>query len=301
MAGPFAACLAVIGGCANPRGTAGTLSAIVPASSPAVSSAPASSPAVSSPAVSSPAVSSPAVSSPAVSSASGSTYIRDSTQISGAVTSASERELVVSYVGGVCDVSARGGAIESGSSITVHVWVTTRNAICTAQGFGRTATAQLSAPWGNRVVRDLTGATVPVVDGALLLRPSWLPDGYQADPIEVSASDGNVGVGQDWRPPLVTALSSAGISSCTAGTSAVGLRQGLGSAPLIDPLLPGSYALADGTRVSVYRDDQGELELHWTPPHHPNGWIVALQAFKQCEGDQPLSLDTMLKIANGLH
>jgi len=286
VVGLSAACLAVIGGCANPHGTASTLSTVVPASSPAVSGAPGSS---------------PAVSSPAVSTASGSTYIRDSTQISGAVTAASERELVVSYVGGVCDISARGEAIESGSSITVHVLVTTRNALCTAQGFGRTATAQLSAPWDNRVVRDLTGATVPVVDGALLLRPSWLPDGYQADPITVSESDGHVGVGQDWRPPLVSALSSVGISSCTAGTSAVGLGQGLGSAPLNDPLLPGSYSLADGTRVSVYRNDQGELVLYWTPPHHPKGWVVALQAFGQCEGDQPLSLDTMLKIANGLH
>jgi len=191
--------------------------------------------------------------------------------------------------------------MESGSSITVHVLVTTRNAMCPAVGVGRTATAELSAPWANRVVRDLTGATVPVVDGALLLRPSWLPDGYQADPIQVSEDDGHVGVGQDWRPPVVTARSSTGIGSCTAGTSAVGLGQGVGSAPAVATLLPGSYALADGTPVSVYRDDQGELVLNWTPPHHPTGWIVALQSFGQCTGDQPLSLDTLLKIANGLH
>ncbi len=207
---------------------------------------------------------------------------------------------MLSYVGGICDVSARGEASENGPSITVHVLITVLNGACTAQGFSRTVIARLSAPWDNRVVRDLTGATVPVVDGTLLMHPSWLPDGYQADPIEVSESDGKVGVGQEWRPPLVTSLSSAGISSCTAGTAAVGLGQGLGSAPLHEQLLSGSYALADGTPVSVYRDDQGELGLYWTPRDHPKGWIVALQGFGQCASDQPLSLDTMLKIANGL-
>ena len=116
---------------------------------------------------------------PAVSGAGTSTYIRDSTQISGAVTADSERQLLMTYTGGDCDISARAEAVENGPTITVRVFVTTRNGVCDAVGYIRTVVAQLSAPWGNRAVLDSTGATVPVIDGALLLRPSWLPDGYQ--------------------------------------------------------------------------------------------------------------------------
>ena len=84
IVGPFAAAagaLAFVSGCANPRGTASTLSQLRPVSSPAASS--------------------PAASSPVASSSSAaSTRIVDSTQINGAVTADSERELLVGYVGG---------------------------------------------------------------------------------------------------------------------------------------------------------------------------------------------------------
>jgi hypothetical protein len=246
--------VAFVGGCANPPGIATALSAIV---------------SVSSPAASTPAFSSPAVSS----SAAGSTHILDSTQVSGALAADSQRQLVISYVGGVCDVAARGEAIENGPSITVHVLVTVLNGACTAQGFDRTVTARLAAPWGDRVVRDVTGATVPVIDGVLLLRPSWLPDGYQGGPIYVSASDGNVAAGQEWALPMVPASPTVGVGSCTPSSAVVDLSQGygLGLPPSVKlPPVQGSHTLADGTAVTVYTD-QGELLLFWTPQRHPQG------------------------------
>jgi hypothetical protein len=303
VAGLYTASLAIMGGCANPHGTAIALSAVIPVSSPAAASSSTASSSTTSSAVSSSAVSSPAVSSSsAVSSPAGaSTTVHDSTQIYGAVTADSERQLVLTYLGGDCDSSAHGVARESGSVITVRVVVKTSNGLCDAVGYIRTAVAQLSAPWGNRAVRDTTGATVPVVDGALLLSPSWLPDGYQGGGLRAGASaDGQANVLQEWTPPDMTQTASPGVITCRPTTAGIVLTQGYGIGPT-SPLLTGEYALDDGTAVDVDRDDQGDFALYWPPPGHPKGWTVSLGSEQECTGFTPLSLDTLLKIASGLH
>jgi hypothetical protein len=227
-----------------------------------------------------------------------STYAHDSTQIYGAVTADSERQLVLTYLGGDCDVSARGEATEDGP-ITVQVVVKSSGGICSAVGYIRTVVVQLSAPWGNRAVLDRTGATVPVIDGALLLRPSWLPDGYQGGEISVEASeDGRASAEQEWGPPLVTATFVAGVQTCPP-TPGVTLVQGYGITA-VEPLLPGSYSLADGTPLTVTRDQLNDLALYWTSPGRPKGWTVAVQSTPEC-GNPSLSIDTLLKIANSLH
>ena len=230
-----------------------------------------------------------------------STRIVDSTNISGALTADSERQLVISYIGGACDASARGEAVENGPSITVHVLVTVLNGTCTAQGIGRTAVAPLSAPWGHRVVLDSMGTNVPVLDGALLLRPSWVPAGYQGSLVFVGGSDGAAGASQGWTPPDTTQTPSPGVTMCRPTTAAFTLWQGDNTMPPPYPLLPGAQTLANGTSVRVDRDDHGDLGLYWTPPGHPADWTVSLQSEPGCTGYQPLSLDTLLKIANGLH
>ena len=273
---PFVAGLTFIGGCANPRGAATALSAVIPVSSPAVSS----------PALASSAI----VSTP-----------RDSTQIYGAVTADSERQLVIYYLAGDCTVSARGEATETATSITVRVLVTTHDGVCSAVGYIRSAVVQLAAPWGNRAVLDPAGVTLPVVDGALVLRPSWLPDGYTGGTVFISGdSDSNVGVGQQWDPPDTTQTPSPGVIMCRPTTAGFTLGQGYDMMPPY-PLLPGGQTLANGTSVRVDGDDQGDLGLYWTPPGHPAGWTVSLQSEQGCTGYQPLPLDTLLRIANGLH
>ena len=138
MSAVSAGALALLGGCANPRGTANALSPVQPVSSAALTPGP-SSPVPSSSAPTSPAASTEEAShAPASSSASASTDVRDSTQIYGAVTAASERELVMTYLGGDCDVSARGKAAENSSTITVHLLVTSSNGMCSAVGYVRT-------------------------------------------------------------------------------------------------------------------------------------------------------------------
>jgi hypothetical protein len=230
-----------------------------------------------------------------------STYVRDSTQINGAVTADSERQLLVGYVGGDCDVSARAEATETATSITVHVRVKTSDGICSAVGYIHSAAAELAAPWGNRVVLDPTGATVPVVDGALVLRPSWLPDGYTGGAVDVGGdSDSNAGIFQEWDPADTTETPSPGVIMCRPTTAGVSLGQGYDTMPAY-PWLPGDQLLANGTSAKVDRDDQGDLGLYWTPPGHPAGWTISLQSEPGCTGYQPLSLDTLLKIANGLH
>jgi hypothetical protein len=182
----------------------------------------------------------------------------------------------------------------------VHVVVKTSNGICSAVGYIRSAVAQLSAPWGNRAVLDPTGATVPVVDGALVLHPSWLPDGYTGGAVVIGGdSDSNAGVGQEWDPADTTETPSPGVIMCRPTTAGVTLGQGYDTMPAY-PLLPGSQLLANGTSAKVERDDQGDLGLYWTPPGHPVGWTISLQSEPGCTGYQPLSLETLLKIANGL-
>jgi hypothetical protein len=269
-----AGALALVGGCANPRGTASALSPVAPVSSAAASSPPAS-------------------------SAPASTRIVDSTQINGAYTADSDLQLVINYVAGDCTVSARGVATETASSITVHVKETTRNAVCEAIGYIRNAVAPLSVPWGHRLVVDASGAVVPVVDGALLLSPSWLPGGYQGGQIVVGGAEGKVGEAQEWGPPAPGANSSAA-TTCAPSPAVVSLAQGDGDPPAY-PAPPGSQTLANGTLATVERDDRGDPILTWTPPDHPAGWKISLQSEPGCPGYQPLSLDTLLRIANSLH
>ena len=40
--------------------------------------------------------------------------------------------------------------------------------------------------------------------------------------------------------------------------------------------------------------------MFWPPPGHPKGWTVSLAVGARCNGYTPLSLDTLLKIANAL-
>lgn len=256
MAGLFVPCLAFIGGCANPRGTATALSGVVPVSSRAVASA------------------------AVPSSAGASTAVRDSTQIYGAVTADSERQLVLTYLGGDCDISARGAASESGSAITVRVMVKTSNGVCDTVGYIRTA-------------------TVPVIDGALLLRSSWLPDGYQGGTLTAgSSADGKAQALQEWTPPDTTETPSPGVIMCRATPAGVALAQGYGLTAY--PLFSGNQTLANGTPATVGLDDHGDFGLYWTPPGHPVGWTISLQAEPECTGYQPLSLDTLMRIANSL-
>src|ERR1019366_809554 len=256
VAGLFVPCLAFIGGCANPRGTATALSGVVPVSSRAVASA------------------------AVPSSAGASTAVRDSTQIYGAVTADSERQLVLTYLGGDCDISARGAASESGSAITVRVMVKTSNGVCDTVGYIRTA-------------------TVPVIDGALLLRSSWLPDGYQGGTLTAgSPADGKAQALQEWTPPDTTETPSPGVIMCRATPAGVALAQGYGLTAY--PLFSGNQTLPDGTPATVGLDDHGDFGLYWTPPGHPVGWTISLQAEPECTGYQPLSLDTLMRIANSL-
>jgi hypothetical protein len=206
---------------------------------------------------------------------------------------------VISYMGGACDVSARGYADEAGSAIAVHVLVTTRQAACPAIGFLRTVAAQLAGLWGEQHVVDSQGASVPTIDGALLLTPGWLPDGYRGGAANVGATDGTTTAAQTWAPPEVDATPAAAVA-CHPEAAGVELVQGYGVIPHY-ALLPGSHVLANGSTVRVERDPKQNVGLYWTPPHHPAGWTAALYSYSRCGGDTPVPLETLITIADSLH
>jgi len=80
----------------------------------------------------------------------------------------------------------------------------------------------------------------------------------------------------------------------------VSLAQGDSDLPPY-PTLPGTQTLTNGALAIVEHDDQGAPTLDWTPPGYPGSWMIRLQSVQGCPGSQPLSLDTLLKIANSLH
>ena len=265
----------------------------------AATSSPLATPPSSPAAASSPAVSgSPTPDLPA--SPSASTTVRDSTQLNGVI--ASGTQLVISSLGGDCDVSARGAATETATSIVVQVHVTSNDGVCSAVGYLRSVTAQLNSAWNHRAIVDDTGAAVPTIDGALLLQPSWLPAGYEADLVSAGeAGDGSddAVATTDYAVPTPSA-SASGQPQCQPGPGDVELEQGYGITPGYPPLA-GVYALANGTKLTVDRDDQEHVGLYWTPPNRPAGWTIGLQASTRCQGDTPVPLATLLQIANGLH
>jgi hypothetical protein len=234
--------------------------------------------------------------------AGASTHVVDATEITGALTADSEQQLVMTFVGVACEVSSRAEATDSGPGISVRVLVTTRGKACKPPATIQTAVAQLSAPWSNRVVLDQVGDQVQVIDGALIQRPSWLPGGYvtMAGTKAVVALDGKARALEAWGPPFETATSPARVVSCQPTPMGVTISQGYGI-HVVETLVPGSHSLTDGTPVTVTTDRIGLLALYWTPMHRPTGWTVSLQAAPRCGGDTKLSLDTVMRIASGLH
>ena len=228
--------------------------------------------------------------------------VRDTTQINGVLVAAGGRDLSIDYVGGDCDVSATARAAETNTTITVHVLVKASGGICSAVGYARTANVVLTTPWNRRRIVDVTGATVPTMDATQLLQPTWLPPGYVLQGIaQVGASDDNVAAGETWSIPSTVPSPS---SACKPSPDALSVTQGeLGPQLAGYPTVPGIYTV-NGQPATLQRAndpfDVGALSLSWTPPSRPSGWTITVSASPQCQGDTPLTPDTVLRFANGL-
>lgn len=97
-------------------------------------------------------------------------------------TSADGRELIAAYTGGVCDGPASLLVKESDGRVDVAVQVLPRpgddeNTVCPAAGIGRTVSADLDQPLGDRDLYS-AGRRVEPYDGADLVTPGRLPDGF---------------------------------------------------------------------------------------------------------------------------
>jgi hypothetical protein len=247
--------------------------------------------------------SAPASVSPPVSPAPAPGTIRDSTQINGALVLKGGRELSIDYVGGDCDLSASARADETSTAITVQVLVKDSGGMCEAIGYARTVNAPLNSPWAGRRIVDITGTTVATMDATQLLQPTWLPPAYVSEGIaQVGASDDNVDAGETWSVP--SSVPSLGATSCKPSQDALSIREGvLGPQPPGYPTVPGTYVV-NGRPATLQRAndpfDIGALTLSWTPPDRPSGWTITVSASPQCQGDLPLTSNTVLRFANGL-
>ena len=133
---------------------------------------------------------------------------QDRHPIEGLRTDPDGRGLVAAYVGGACDGPDSLLVEETDDRVDVAVRVLPRpgddeGTICPAVGIGRTVRADLAEPLGDRAVYA-SGKLVEPYDGADLVVPSRLPDGFVL--LSESSNPGSGGWTQTYGTPRADGL-----------------------------------------------------------------------------------------------
>lgn len=173
--------------------------------------------------------------------------------------------------------------------------------ICDLMLHGRLVTVRLDRPLGSRTLIDAaTGDPVPVFDGATLLRPQWLPTGWDSR---------GEGAGGCWSPTSGACWSqiwgtpeSEDASTCVAGSGYVEL----GQAPRTegsDPIVPAAEvavtaATVRGVPAEVLVDPRGNgsVTVQWTEGDRS----FVLYGGSACAGAPAPTADVVTRIADSL-
>ncbi len=169
---------------------------------------------------------------------------------------------------------------------------------CRAIGYGRTVTVELAQPFGDRKLIVL-GAERDVFDGATLAQPSWIPDGWEERSEQPAGFSGDPAAAwaRTWAPPSAEPRDGA----CVPGNSGFTLFEGAADIVGVFPAEPGETVIAtydiDGaTATYSAQEDLGVSRLSWASGDR--GYV--LKSLPNCVGDEPPSLDTMLRFARDL-
>lgn len=229
---------------------------------------------------------------------------------SGARTSPDGRRLLIVLVGGPayreddpCTVAYDADVQESASEVRMTIMSASPPAQgefgCTSEGHFRSVEVTLAASLGTRRLIEVQfDREQPVFDGARLLEPTWLPDGFvlgteaagYPDPEEV----------RSWQRTWSEAERPPGEDGCAAGASPIVFTQG--AASLVDAYPsngeePRRTHDVNGATATYY--DGGTMginRLAWT--RGGEGYVLASRP--SCVGDTPAAEDTLVRIARGL-
>jgi hypothetical protein len=229
----------------------------------------------------------------------------------GARTGSDGRELVIFLTGGPelvtgnpCTEAYDARVAESSTAVRVRL-LARRPATpadwtygCTSAGHTRSVKVRLKQPLGKRgLVQEPEGGLRPVFDGATLLEPSWLPDGYRF--WQEQPGFGEFDERRDWRRVWGSDRAADG-QRCVAGRQSISVAQspaergaGSGSAPS-----PGAQE----------RDVRGNKGWYLPPDQFTSGGVVwnedgtsiVVRSEPACEGDTPVPEDALLRFARGL-
>jgi len=159
---------------------------------------------------------------------------------------------------------------------------------CTSEGLFRSASAQLDAPLGDRVVRSEDGRRVAVADEVALADVGALPDGW-------GRSGPATSFGGRWEHSFML-VSGAGPCDSTP----VSLTQGP-PAMLDERAPPGTHdvtaknSVRDGANIEVWRDPS-TIELRWTE----NSQAFIITAQQPCEDASAAPVERLFELARAL-
>lgn len=170
-------------------------------------------------------------------------------------------------------------------------------AACTLLGHGRSIRVDLAQPFGERELIVL-GESRDVFNGSTLAHPQWIPDGWQEGPEQPAGlgAGPSAAWSRTWVPPHPRPQDGA----CTPGPGGFRLFQGEPSIVDAFPAQPGETATdtfdVNGATATYSTDDRGTARLSWILNN--NGFV--LQTSPTCAGDEPPTIETMLRFARNL-
>lgn len=170
-------------------------------------------------------------------------------------------------------------------------------AVCRLLGHPRSVTVDLLQPFGDRALIVL-GESRDVFDGSTLAQPQWIPDGWQEGPEQPAGFGAGPSASwlRTWAPPHPEPQDGA----CTPGPSGFILFQGATGIVDAFPSQPGETLIdtfdVNGATATYSTDDRDVARLSWNFSSH--GFV--LQSSPTCAGDDPPTIETMLRFARNL-
>jgi hypothetical protein len=177
-----------------------------------------------------------------------------------------------------------------------HPAATDTSPLCPAIGFPRSVEVSLAAPLGVRTLIAL-GQARGVFDGSTLAEPAWLPEGW----VQISEHPGLLEPDVTWMRAWAPAVPAADEAACPQGPSGLALHEG--PAGVVDLSLgpveqqnTGTHDINGATATASFQPNRNITRLAWAV----GARSYLLSSAPACDGDEPPSLDIMLRFARSL-
>jgi hypothetical protein len=222
-----------------------------------------------------------------VTGCSGAGVIVSQQALSRALVVAGGREIVVPVTAGGCVQRSRLTATGTASQVTLVLDQYSQGAVCAADVSYGTATVTMRHPLGRRSLVDgTTGRRVPYFDGTKLPPVTYLPPGYRFSRY-FPAGRARAGWERDY-------ISSA------RGNGPIIVAQAPGKSPVGPAWSPEPAVRAGGRLLSVRQGASGAKVFGREVCWRAGGYSFAVYTLVAREGQQPVPLDELSRIAAGL-